>query len=75
MMIIPASVDPGLARALEAFRGQLECERKGEEGDDDDGREAEGLKMEARDKGHGDDASSEASPARYPTEPRDLDDG
>lgn len=73
MMIIPASVDSGVVRALETFRRQLECEGRGAEGSDDGG-EAEGLKMEAGDKGHGDDAGGAVFPTKKDTESGHTDD-
>lgn len=73
MMIIPASVDSGVVRALETFRRQLESEGKVAEGGDDGG-EAEGLKMEAGDKGHGDDAGSAVLPTKKDTESGHTDD-
>ena len=73
MMIIPASLDSGVARAFETLGRQLNNEaRAGERGDH---REAEKSRKKVREKDLSHDTSDKALPKKSAAKPSYLDDG
>ena len=67
MMIIPASLDSGVARALETLSRRLNSEARSRERDD--GEEAEKLRKKTRGKDVSDESSDEALPKKSAEKP------